>query len=102
MHVLITVVLYVSLSGRVKAPGNRPSRDFRKSQVSKINESSLKLLHEDIFKIKINIFVFLPLFRFLLSFLWRKKMKKKRCKKRRQRQGRGQKRKRPPQTHLHS
>ena len=102
MRVSITVVLYVSLSGRVKAPGHRPSRDFRKSQVSKIIESSMRLPHEDIFKIKINIFVFLPLFRFLLSFHWMKKMRKKKHKKRRQRQGRGQKRKRACQTHVHS
>ena len=102
MHVSRTVVLHVWLSGRVKAPGHRPSRDFRKSQVSKIIESSMKLPYGDIFKIKINIFVFLPPFRFLLSFHWRKKMKKKRCKKRRQRQGRGQKRKRALQTHVHS
>ena len=101
MRVSITVVLYVSLSGRVKAPGHRPSRDFRKSQVSKIIESSMKLPHEDIFKIKINILIFSFLFRSLLSFRWRKKMKKRK-KKRRQGQGRGQKRKRACQTHVHS
>ena len=74
-------MLFVSLSGRVKAPGHRPSRDFRKSQVSKIIESSMKLPHEDIFKIKIVTLAFLPLVRFLLSFQWRQRMKKKRRKK---------------------